>query len=176
MGFFSKIFGRRKRQPVLPPPPRITQAPTMSPSQKSAMDAILKLSLENIKDPQKGFEPIAQEARTRFSKETIPSLAERFTSMGTGAQRGSGFQGALTAGATGLEELLASLSTEYGTQRLGQYGNLAGLGARPQFENITQKPIMQEREPGLMQNFMGMGMAYGAPRIFKGLSGLFRRF
>ena len=167
MGFFSKIFGGGKKRSA-PEPPKIIQAPTMTPAQKKAMDEILQLSLTGIRDPYKGFEPIASQARSKFAKETIPSLAERFTAMGGGAQRSSGFQEALGGSATGLEEMLAALMSQYGLQSLGAYGNLAGLGAKPQFENIVQAPEMQaQSSPGMLQGLLGMGGLSGISRLFR---------
>lgn len=172
MGFFSKIFGGGKRR--APEPPKITQAPTVSPFQKESLDEILKLSLENIKDPYKGFEPIAQQAQGRFERETVPSLAERFTSMGQAGQRSSGFQQALGGSGVQLEELLSGLMSQYGQQSLQNYGNLASLGAKPQFENIVQNQPMQQQGMGFGQQLMG-GLGNLAMGGFSGHGGLLGR-
>ena len=56
------------------------------------------------------FEPLRQQAMTQFNTQTVPSLAERFTSLG-GGQRSSAFQGALGQAGAGLQENLAGMQT-----------------------------------------------------------------
>ena len=66
-------------------------------------------------------------ARKRFQEETIPSLAERFTSMGAGGQRSSAFQSAIGRAGGDLEAQLASLGQQRGMQQLG-------MGLTPRFD------------------------------------------
>jgi hypothetical protein len=72
-------------------------------------------------------------ARKRFQEETIPGIAERFTSMGAGGQRSSAFQGALGRAGSDLESQLAALKQQGGMQKLG-------LGLQPQFESAYRPP------------------------------------
>ena len=80
------------------------QLPRFTPEQQSAMQQLLQLGLQS-------YNPEANEkrARTQFQSQTIPSIAERFTSMGSGSQGSSAFQGALGQAGSGLEEALAAL-------------------------------------------------------------------
>jgi len=87
------------------------------------------------------FEPVAQQARTQFEQKTVPSIAERFTSMG-GGQRSSGFQQALGQAGAGLEGQLASLGSQYGLQQQGLLQNLLGMG--------RQEPLFQQQSHGLL--------------------------
>jgi hypothetical protein len=75
--------------------------------------------LQSLGGGTQSFEPIAQQARTQFQTQTIPGLAERFTSLGSGAQRSSAFQGALGQAGAGLEQNLAALGSQYGLQQRG---------------------------------------------------------
>lgn len=68
-------------------------------------------------NPQ-GFQPIEDRARQQFQTNTIPSLAERFTAMGGGAQRSSAFQGALGNAGSDLESQIAALRGQYGQQQI----------------------------------------------------------
>lgn len=102
---------------------RFQQQPLYNPQQQAAFSQLLSQGLSNS-----DFNPIEQRARSQFNQQTIPSLAERFTSMG-GGQRSSAFQGALGAAGAGLEEGLAALRSQHGLQQLG-------MGLTPQFENI----------------------------------------
>ena len=140
MSFLSNLFGGTSG--------RTMQTERFEPGQAAAIDQILQMALSGLKDPTKGFEPIAQQARSQFEQQTIPSLAERFTSMGQGAQRSSGFQSALGRAGAGLEESLAAMKSKYGLQQQGLMQSLAGLGLTPKFES-SYIP----RQPGLLESF-----------------------
>jgi hypothetical protein len=135
------------------------QAPRFTPQQSGVLNqnvlpAIAPL-LQQLQQRQgQGFEPIAQKARSQFNTQTIPSLAERFTSLG--GQRSSAFQGALGSAGAGLDESLAALGSQYENQQQGQQQQLLmallGLGLQPQFENTFQPGT-----PGLLNNLFGGG-------------------
>lgn len=161
MGLFSRGGYRAA------PPPTISRGQLMDPTQQSAMDEILGLAMGRLQDPLKGFEPMAERARSQFQTQTIPSLAERFTSMGEGAQRSSGFQQALGGAGVDLEEMLASLGSQYALQSVPAYSSLLGLGLQPKYENIMQGAM--PKAPGMMASMLPM-LAMGG---MKALGGLF---
>lgn len=119
-------------------PEETKQFQNFKPNQVAALDQLLQMGLQN-------FNPAAQEqlARNQFQTQTLPSIAERFTSMG-GGQRSSAFQGALGQAGAGLEQSLAALRSQYGQQALN-------YGLRPQFENLYQ-PETQGLFGGLSQS------------------------
>ncbi len=110
--------------------------------------------LQNNK--QFSFDPIAQKARSNFQSQTIPSIAERFTSLGNGAQNSSAFQGALTGAGQNLDESLAALESQFGLQQQGQNNqqlmSLLSLLLQPQYENAYFPG-----QPGLLQGLAGAG-------------------
>lgn len=116
--------------------PRTEQVDRLNPEQQQALSQLLGMGLSNIEDPYQGFQPIADQAISRFEQQGVPSLAERFTSMGQGAQRSSDFMGALGSARAGLEENLAGLQAQYGMQNKQLGSQLAGLGLTPSFESI----------------------------------------
>jgi len=132
LGAGMSLFGGKRQ-------PQTTQLQRFTPEQQSALSQLLQTGLQGLQNPMEGFEPIAQQAKRQFQQETVPSLAERFTSLGGGAQRSSAFQGALGRAGAGLSENLAGMGTRYGLQRQGQLQNLLGMGLTPQFENIYQE-------------------------------------
>jgi len=82
------------------------------------------------------FAPIEAQARQRFTEETIPTLAERFTTLTGGGQRSGAFERQQAKAATDLETNLAALratmepeyamkKAEYGLQR-GKLGAVLG--------------------------------------------------
>ena len=91
------------------------------------------------------FGNIENRARSQFATQTIPGLAERFTSMG-GGQRSSAFQGALGQAGADLESQLAAQRAGFGLQQLG-------LGLQPQFESYLQPSPYQGLAQGLTQGF-----------------------
>lgn len=159
MAFLPSLFGSKNK---------IKQIPRFTPGQMGAQQQLLQQSLPmllNLLGQQQGqqfdFAPIAQQARSQFSQQTVPGLAERFTSMGGGRLSSPVFAQQLGQAGAGLEEGLASLQSQYGLQQqqMGQREramqlqallSLLGVGLQPQFENY-QRP----GQPGLFGNLLG---------------------
>ena len=105
-----------------------------TPQQMNAQNQVLSQALSGLQGNMGSFEPFAQRARTQFNQQTIPGIAERFTSLGAGAQRSSAFQQQLGQAGAGLEEALAALGSQHGLQQNQQLMQLLGIGLQPQFE------------------------------------------
>ena len=127
--------------------PRTEQIQRFNPGQQQAFSQILQQALSGLQNPTEGFEPIAQQARTNFQQNTIPTIAERFTAMGGGAQRSSAFPSALGRAGAGLEQNLAAQQSQYGLQNSGLLQQLLGIGLTPQFESLYRP-----EQTGLAQN------------------------
>jgi hypothetical protein len=131
------------------------QLPRFTPEQQSALNQLLSQGLGQVKVGQGDENPIEQRARQQFQSQTIPSLAERFTSMGGSGTRGSSdFAGILGGAGADLESQLAMLRYQSALQQLG-------LGLQPSFENIyipQQGGLLQGAAPGLGQ---GLGQFAG---------------
>lgn len=116
-----------------------------TPGQESGLDQLLGMGLQNV-----DLGPIEQRAMQQFQQETVPSLAERFTSMG-GGQRSSAFGSTLGRAGGDLSSQLAALRPQLGMQQLQ-------MGMQPRFESI-----FQPQSPGGMQQLgaglMGAGMS-----------------
>jgi hypothetical protein len=152
MNFGQMLFGSKGK---------MNQYATMDPQQLGASNQFLNQAQQGLQDPYAGFAPIEQHARSQF-QQGLPSLAERFTSMGKGAQRSSGFQSALGRAGAGLEESLAAMRSQYGMQNRGQMMQLGQMGMQPRFENQwmpESQGLMQQLAPLLAQ--LGMGAATG---------------
>ena len=127
---------------------RWSQQPTYAPQQQGALNWLTQQGMQNA-----DFGPIEQQYKNQFQSETIPGLAERFTSMG-GGQRSSAFQGALGSAGSDLSSHLAALRSQFGMQQLG-------MGLRPQFENIytpARPGMLQGAAGGLMSLLPLLGM------------------
>jgi len=150
MAFLDSLFGS---------PQQTQQLPLYSQQQNQGQNQLLSRGLQGILGHQFDFAPIEQQARTQFSTQTVPSLAERFTAMGSGgSQRSSAFQGALGSAASGLESNLAGLRGQYNLAQLPFFQNLVQMGMRPQNEQI-----LQSQQPGLFQGALpSMGSSLGS--------------
>lgn len=125
MALYETLFGR---------PQQIQQLSRLSAPQQALSNQIGSLVSSGLQPGGAyNFAPIAQKARTQFQTQTIPGLAERFTSLGGSNRGSSAFQGALGSAASGLEEGLAGLQSQHG---LSQLQALLGHSLQPQFENL----------------------------------------
>ena len=103
------------------------QLPTQTPQGMQLLNQLMSQGMQNT-----DFGGIENLYKKQFNEETIPGLAERFSSMGQmGAQRGSEFQGALGKAGSDLGAQLAALRSQYGLKQ-------SALGLTPQFENIYE--------------------------------------
>lgn len=100
------------------------QLPIYSPAQESVLYELLRRGLAGSSP-----EAIEKRARTQFEQRTVPTLAERFTSMGAGAQSSPAFAQTLGQAGANLEEGLAALRSQYALSQLG-------LGLSPLFETF----------------------------------------
>ncbi len=129
---------------------KIRQAPLYNQNQLQAMQQLLNRGMQ-----QSDIGALTNAAKTNFYSNTVPSLAERFTSMGgfgDGAQRSSGFQQALSSGGVGLDEGLAQMGAQQGM-------NFLNMGLGRQYENNYFGGT-----PGLLQQGAGYGL-YGLMRM-----------
>lgn len=135
----------------------------MTPTQLNTLEQLLNFGMGQLQNPTQGFEPIAQEARTKFAQETVPSIAERFSGLGAGAQGSSGFAQTLQRGATDLERGLAAEKAQYGQRQTALIPSLLGLGLQSPYD-FAYKPGGK----GAIPSFLGAA-AGGLGQLFGGL-------
>jgi hypothetical protein len=115
------------------------------------------------------FEPIAQQARSQFAQQTVPTLAERFTSMGSNKVSSPAFASQLGAAGAGLEEGLAGMGSQYqlGQQQLQSQllSSLLGTALQPQsflFQQPEKPTFGQQFMQGLGGGLNMLGQAAGS--------------
>jgi hypothetical protein len=136
-------------------------AQTMNPEQQKYMSMLLGLGGNALQNPYAGFEPIAKRAMSQFNQNIVPSLAERFTSMGGGRLSSPAFASQLGQAGTGLEEALAAMQSQYGMQNQHNGMSMLALGLSPQFENFYQ-----QSQPGAGENILS-GAIKAAPAFYQ---------
>lgn len=170
-------------------PAEISQQHKFSPNQEAGLEQLLQQGLgsaQHLQLPgsplqsesgQYSFAPIAQSARENFSQNTVPSLAERFSSLGSGANLTSGvFQNQLANAGAGLESEIARLASEYGlqqqhlnlqerAQQSQNLGSLLGAGLSPRTD-----PLYQPEQQSKLLSF-GKGLGNAAVQLGSSLLG-----
>jgi len=141
--------------------PQQLQFQQFTPQQQDVLSQILQMGMQGLQKQPGDFGPIREAATQRFQEQTVPTLAERFTAMGEGAQRGSGFQQALGQAGSGLERELAAMEQQFGQQQGQQLLQLLGLGLTPQYQSA-----LMPGKTGVAQELL-----QSAPYLY----GLFRR-
>jgi len=146
-----------------------------NPAQMGQMGEASKMGWEQLKallsQPQGqpfNFQPVADLARRNFAQTTVPSIAERFASLGTGgSQRSSAFPQALSQAGGDLDAQLAAMQEQFGLQERGMgmqergmnagiYSNLMGMGQRPMYENML-RPGSEAGIMTLLKSLMANG-------------------
>ena len=157
-------------------PAQAIQTQKYNPNQQGLMNWAGQYGQQQLANGQFDFAPIEQAARTGFTSRTIPSIMERFQSMGGNDTAGSSaLQGALGSAGAGLEEQLAAMKQQYNLARQPLLQNLLGMGLQQQYDTSYQ-----QRTPGILENFLGpalqaggqglglMGGLYGGQAMFGG--------
>jgi hypothetical protein len=132
-----------------------------SPEQQAALNALLAQGQTNLANPTAGFEPIETAARSKFQRESIPSLAERFTALGGSDTRGSSdFAGMLGGAQSEFDQGLAALKAQYGQQGQQNALNMLQLGLTPQNEQTLGGQIV-ETGGNLLSQYLAGGGNFG---------------
>jgi len=150
-------------------PEAIERTPRFDPQRMAGFDQILQQALSGLSQGGGGFGPIEQRETQRFQQETVPGIAERFTSMGAGAQGSSGFAEALGGAGAQLGTGLGALRSQHELGRQSQLMSLLGMGLTPQ-EEITHF----QQEPGFLGTAgsgLAQGLGYGIPIALGAMTG-----
>ena len=143
-GLSNAVYGREGQQ---------KQFSTYTPQMQQLQNMMIANSMKGL-SPGGGldFGPVEQRARSQFAQNTIPTIAERFSSMGQNSLSSPALYSQLGGAGAGLEEALAA-------QRSGfEQRNLLGLSQtalNPSFENAYIP-----RQKGLLETGASAGMSY----------------
>lgn len=169
MSIGSVLFGNK---------PKFQQFSQYGPGVQQALDQNIMNGLQGMSQGQFDFAPIEKQARTAFSTQTIPSLAQRFTNMGEGAQSTGMFKNALGRAGADLETNLAALKSNYNLQQQGLLQQLLGLGRMENMHTPGDQGLMGELGGPLLKmglragNMAGMSHGLYGRGMMEGMQGL----
>jgi len=125
-----------------------------NPQQQQVLNMLLAQGQQGLQNPLGGFGDVENYAKQQFQSNIVPSIAERFTSMGgSDTGRSSDFAGALGSAGAGLASELAALRQQYGTQNQQNALQLLQMGLEPQ-----QEWYYQSGEPGIGPQLLSGGI------------------
>jgi hypothetical protein len=145
-------------------PEELHQIEQFTPQQLEILQQLLSQGSSMMRDPYKEFEPIAKYAQSQFTRNVVPSLAERFTSMGSNSLSSPSFASQLGAAGSDLAERLAAMRSQYGMQNRSQAMSMLSSGLHPHFQNYQSSS-----QPGFLQS---IAPAAGKIAMHAGLAGL----
>jgi hypothetical protein len=134
-----------------------------TPYQMNAMNQMLGAGLQGIN--KANFEPIRNRVIRDYEQKIMPSIAERFTSLG--AQNSSAFNSAIGQAGAELSENLADMESRFYQQNQPFYQQLMAMGLQPQFDKY-----ISQGQGGMQQSFQQTGMK----ELFKALSKMGQSF
>lgn len=139
----------------------VKQAQNFNPQQQQILSMLLGQGQQNLQNPYAGFEDISNYAQNQFHQNIVPSIAERFTSMGNNALSSGAFSTQLGQAGRGLGDTLAGLRQQYGQQNQQNALSQLSLGLSPTFQNYYQ-----QSQPGFGENLMH-GAIQAAPSFYQ---------
>jgi len=148
---------------------KVKQLPNMTPEQMSVLQQLLgglgggmgsgMDYLQSLLSGEEGaFDAYEAPMKRQFEEQTVPGLAEQFSSLGSGAQGSSAFGQALGQAGAGLTENLAAQRAQLRSGAMQQLSQLMGigLGAQPFGYNV------QKGQAGMLPSMsQGFGSAIG---------------
>lgn len=156
-GFLSGLKGFATGSPA-----QLLQQNRFNPAQENALNQLLQKSLSGLTGSQFDFSPIEQRARSQFQQQTVPSIAERFTSLGDNALSSPAFASQLGQAGAGLEEGLGAQKAGYGLQQQNMLMQLLQMALQPQMDSY-QVPQQEGFIQSILPTLLGLlGTAGGA--------------
>lgn len=137
------------------------QVPNFDEQTSGSLNFLLSDALQNLQNPQQGFEPIEAEARRNFLQSTIPALSETFQG---GRLSSPLFQKQLGYAGAGLESVLAAQKAQFGQNNRQLALNQFQVGAQPRFS--TQYHSGSE---GLVQQVLPIAVKAGLAAVTGGI-------
>jgi hypothetical protein len=144
-------------------PERVAHIPQFTQQQSPLFQILGEQGKQQYMNPYQGFDAIANQAQQNFRQNTLPSLAERFTSMGKNSMTSPLFMSQMHNAGAGLDTQLASMKQMYGMKNRSQGLEALAMALTPQYQNIrlgAQPGAMAGIMPELMKFGGNLGLEY----------------
>lgn len=169
MAFLDFLFGKKGRT---------EQLPTVSPQQRALINQLgtaysaqlpgsLQFLAQFLSGSNDALESFQRPALRQFEEQIIPTIAERFSSLGSGAQRSSAFGQQLGQAGKALQEQLAAQRSGLGFNAIGALQSLLSPAFQSQFENLQYQPTQGFLYPAVQG--IGQGISGGLASLIGGL-------
>jgi hypothetical protein len=119
--------------------PAMMQYSPYEAQQRQMMNQVGQMGLQGLLSGKmpggSSFEPIKQAYEQNYRQNVMPSIAERFASLGgQGAAGSSGFKASMLGAENQLQTQLAGMQSQYQAQMLPLLMRMLGIGLQPQNE------------------------------------------
>ena len=119
--------------------PQVMTSSPYTGNQQNLMNMLAQTGMQGLQSGRMpgGFDfgPIKQAYEQNYRQNIMPSIAERFASLGgEGAAGSSGFKASMIGGENQLQTQLAGMQSQYMQQMLPQLLQILMMGLRPQYE------------------------------------------
>lgn len=152
-------------QALLGQPGQERQFQRLTPQQQQLQNQVVSNLMTALQPGgQLDFGPIAQRARSQFSQQAIPTIAERFSALGQNALSSPALYSQLGGAAANLEEALAAQQGAFQQRNLL---GLLGLAQQPSFETAYMP-----RQRGLLETGASSALQTLPYFLMNALSGL----
>lgn len=147
--------------------------PNFTGQQENILNSLLSQGSQGMGNlPSADFGKVKNAAMSDFYQNTVPGIAERFTGMGSGAQRSSAFGQQLASAGTGLQERLGAMEQGYNMQnRQSEIARLMAMlqmGMQPR----SQYQFVPPQQSGWANFIGGAGQALASAAPFAAVWGL----
>ena len=146
-------------------PAQIGQFGKFDQGGQNALAQLLQMGMQGAQK-NSDFAPIAANARNQFETRTMPSLMERFGSLG--GMRSGGYANMLERSRSDFETQLAALESQHNTSMMPYYNQMAQMGLTPQYETsyINRQPGALENIGSPLMALLGLlGAYYGMKKV-----------
>jgi len=132
------------------------------PWQRDILKYLGESGLNQLQNPNQGFEPIKQDALSTFFQQIVPQLQEQFSASGSNSASSGTIKSQLSSAGSTLAEKLAAFQAHFGQQNQQNALQQLQLSLNPQSDFIHR-----QGGGGLWNNLGDLAKAgvYGAARL-----------
>lgn len=118
---------------------QMLQVPNQTEEGRNVLNKLLQQGIAGLQNQGRpDFGPIKEAYEQNYRQNVMPSIAERFASLGGGAAGSSGFKASMLGAEGNLQQQLAGMEKQYNQQDFMNLLNMLSMGLQPQYEYMYQ--------------------------------------